>query len=83
MAALRIDPAFWPFTIENAFSPELRARAVAEGAYALAKTPQSDLMTDGGARKRVLEALFDLPASDPLSFWLRAPAAEAKNPFAA
>lgn len=83
MAALKIEPAFWPFTIENAFSPELRAQAKAEGCYALAKTPQPDLMTDGGVRKRVLEALFDLQADDPLSFWLRAPSAESKTPFAA
>jgi hypothetical protein len=39
MGRFKIDPAYWPVTIENAFPAALRRQAPAVGAYTLAKVP--------------------------------------------
>jgi hypothetical protein len=83
MAQFKIDFTYWPFTIENAFPAALRRQALAEGAYALAKVPQADLLKEQRISTRVLEALADLPEADPAVFYLRRPTPEAKDAFAA
>ena len=83
MSRFKIDPAYWPYTIENAFPAALRQQALAEGAYALAKVPQADFLKEQRISTRVLEALADLPEDDAAVLYLRRPTPEAKGAFAA
>jgi hypothetical protein len=83
MERLGVLASFWPFVLENAFSPEVRRQAMAEGAYAL-----SDQLFDDLGRApdlvRKLPVLFEeLPEEDRAWLYLLAPTPEAKETFAA
>ena len=82
MERLGVPSRLWPFTLENAFSADIRKAAMAEGAYALSDQLFDDL---GTAQElvRKLPALFrELPRDDPTWLNVLAPTPEAKDSFA-
>jgi hypothetical protein len=82
MARLAIPEAFWPFTIENAFSASVRRSAEAEGAYARSRLLQPDLFKDEGWSRRLATAWKAMSDDDDALFYIEQPTPEAKERFA-
>jgi Eco57I restriction-modification methylase len=78
-----IPPAYWPFTIEAAFSPGLRRQALAAGAYKFSGDLQAELFENPDVARRLVSALPKLGPDDDVYWYLMAPHPEAKDAFAA
>ena len=83
MTRFKIDAAYWPFTIENAFPAALRQQALAEGAYAFANTPQADLLEEQSTAHPRDRSARRPARGRPSHFCLLRPTSEAKDTFAA
>jgi hypothetical protein len=83
MEAYRIPAAYRPFTIEAAFPPSLRRTAEALGAWRFSTTPQAELLDNPELARRLFALLPTLGPTDDAYWYLMAPAAEAKETFAA
>jgi hypothetical protein len=83
MKALNIPGDYWPFTIEAAFSPALRRQAEAVGAWRFSGSPQAELMNNPELAHRLFALVPKLGQNDDAYWYLVAPAADAKEPFAA
>jgi hypothetical protein len=84
MKRFAIPEAFWPFTIEHAFSAALRRQAIAEGAYAFEEAViQSSFQADAGIGNKALRAAHQLErANDNAVLYFRPPTPETKLAFA-
>src|SRR5262249_47545334 len=82
MKRFDIPPSYWPFTIEACFSAAVRRQALAESAYAFADTPFSELLSEQGLAGEMYRPTRTIDEKDDASFYLMAPAPEAKERFA-
>jgi hypothetical protein len=82
MEAFGIPKAHWPLTVEQMFTPEVRLRAMREGAYATGSAPFTDLLSDVGLGKRIVGLLQELAPDDPRRLWLLEPDPAKKEAFA-
>jgi hypothetical protein len=78
-----VPAAYWPFTIEAAFSPALRRQALAAGAYKFSGDLQAELFENPDVARRLVSALPKLGPDDDAYWYLMAPHPEAKDAFAA
>ena len=81
MQRLGVPPEKWPVTIEQMFSSALRRAAALDGAYAVGRKPFPDLLT--GLPKKADDALWDIAETDDAWWYVRAPAGDIKEAFAA
>jgi hypothetical protein len=84
MKRFSIDAAYWPFTVENAFSAALRRQAIAEGAYAFDEAGiQPAFLEEPGTAKKALDAAYQLGrGGDDALLYFRPPTPETKLSFA-
>jgi len=84
MRRFRIDAAYWPFTIENAFPAALRRQAIADAAYRVEEgRVQSAFLEEPSTAVKALDAVRDLDQTgDDAALYFRPPAPETKLAFA-
>jgi hypothetical protein len=84
MKRFRIDAAYWPFTIENAFPAALRRQAIADGAYNVEEGRiQAAFLEESSTAVKALDAVRDLDRTDDDAvLYFRPPAPETKLAFA-
>jgi hypothetical protein len=84
MKRFRIDAAYWPFTIENAFPAALRRHAIADGAYRVEEgRVQSAFLEEPSTAVKALDAVRDLDRTgDDTALYFRPPVPDAKLAFA-
>lgn len=80
---LKLPKDYWPFTVEGCFPAALRRQAMADGAYALSGQPQSELMDNKNVMQSIWPVVTKADPADDATFYLMAPAPEAKDAFAA
>jgi hypothetical protein len=80
MRRFRIDAAYWPFTIENAFPAALRRQAIADGAYTVEEgRVQSAFLEEPSTAVKALDAVRDLDRTgDDAALYFRPPDPETK-----
>ena len=83
MQRFQVPKDYWPFTIEACFSAALRRQAIAQGAYAFSGQPQSELMDNKNVMQSIWPVVTKNDPADDATFYLMAPAPEAKDGFAA
>jgi hypothetical protein len=85
MKCFRIDAAYWPSTIENAFPAALRRQAIAEGAYRVEEGRiQAAFLEEPSTAVKALDAVRDLDRTDDdAALYFRPPDPETKLTFAA
>ena len=85
MRRFRIDAAYWPSTIENAFPAALRRQAVAEAAYSVEEgRVQAAFLEEPSTAVKALDAVRDLDrTNDDAALYFRPPDPETKLTFAA
>ncbi len=83
MKRSRIDAAYWPFTIENAFPAALRRQAIADGAYRVEEARvQAAFLEEPATAVKALDAVRDLDRTDDDAvLYFRPPAPETKLAF--
>ena len=79
MKELGVPQDAWPGSLENIFSPELRALAALEGAYRVGTDPHQELI-EGGNFKRIVNVFLD--ADDRRRFYVCGPTSDMKVQFA-
>lgn len=57
MDAHKVPEAYWPFTVEQAFSAATRRAAMAADAYDFADEPPADLVAEPGLAKKMFPVL--------------------------
>ena len=84
MRRFRIDAAYWPFTIENAFPAALRRQAIADGDYRVEEgRVQSAFLEEPSTAVKALDAVRDLDRTgDDAALYFRPPDPETKLAFA-
>jgi hypothetical protein len=84
MKRFRIDAAYWPSTIENAFPAALRRQAIAEGAYRVEEGRiQAAFLEEPSTAVKALDAVRDLDRTDDeAALYFRPPDPETKLVFA-
>jgi hypothetical protein len=84
MKRFRIDAAYWPFTIENAFTEALRRQAIAEGAYGVEEgRVQAAFLEEPSTAGKALDAVRDLDRTgDDAVLYFRPPTPDTKLAFA-
>jgi hypothetical protein len=80
MTRFEIPPLNWPCTIEQCFSAALRREAAAAGVYAVGNKLCPDLLVN--LSERISDPLWELDPRDDAYWYVRAPSAAAKEPFA-